>query len=38
MFAIYDKDEAEGLTADQEKALWQAITTETSRQRAEKCH
>jgi hypothetical protein len=28
MFAIYDKDELENLTADQEKALKQAITQE----------
>ena len=28
MFAIYDKDELENLTADQEKALKTAIDTE----------
>jgi hypothetical protein len=28
MFAIYDKDELENLTADQEKALKKAIETE----------
>lgn len=28
MFSIYDKDEMEGLSADQEKQLKQAITLE----------
>lgn len=36
MFAIYDKDEMEGLTSDQEKALAKAITFEVAQRKAKK--
>ena len=36
MFAIYDKDELESLTSDQEKALARAITSEIAQRKAGK--
>lgn len=36
MFAIYDKDEMESLTSDQEKALAKAITSEIAQRNPEK--
>lgn len=36
MFAIYDKDEMENLTSDQEKALAKAISSEIAQRKAKK--